>query len=109
MYTSKQLNDAFKNALLIVNFKGGFDSFAFRKGFEREFLLDNLEKEMVLEYLKKKVQKGSPVYVLVKSSIDNQEFLTTDYYANPNSPRRFRGAYCSVVYKTLAGLMISCI
>lgn len=104
MLTSQQLQKAFTDALQLIQFKGGFDTFAFRKGFEREFSLNHSDKEQILNYIKIRIQKGDPVYQQVKSEIDKQEFLTTDYYTNPH-PRRFLGAYAPVVYKTFAGVM----
>ncbi|MFV0400971.1 MAG: hypothetical protein ACK5LX_10190 [Oscillospiraceae bacterium] len=102
MYTTKKLDNAFSSAISIVNFKGGFDTFKFRKGFEYDLSMD--EQEEVLDYLKTKIQKGSLIYQAVKSQIDNQEFLSSDYYANPY-PRTFRGAYSPVVVKTFGGVM----
>lgn len=104
MFTKQQLQDAFDDALAIVNFNGGFDTFTFRKDFEQMESLNTSEKEQILDYVKDRVQKGTAVFQKIKSEIDKQEFLTTDYYANPY-PRKFLGAYAPVVYKTFAGLM----
>lgn len=104
MYTVGTLDNAYKEALCVVNFEGGFDTFKFRKGFENDFELSKKQQDEILDYLKTNIQKENPIYRIVKSQIDNQEFLSTDYYASPY-PRKFRGAYSSVVYKTLAGTM----
>lgn len=104
MFTLEQLDNAYKNALLVVQFEGGFDTFTFRKGFEHEFILSDDEKKQILDYVESKIQQGSPQYQQIKSQIDQQEFLSTDYYCNP-APRKFVGAYAPVVYKTFAGLM----
>lgn len=89
--------------LLCVNFQGGL-ILKFRKGVEQNFNFSLEEKQEILDYLKAKIQKGSHTYQTVKSQIDNQEFLSTDYYASPY-PRKFRGAYSFVVLKTLGGVM----
>lgn len=102
MFNISQLDEAFKQSLSVVNFKGGFDTFKFRKGFEQEFNLSLEEKEEILDYVEQKLTNST--FHTVKSQIDNQEFLTSDFYANPY-PRKFRGAYAPVVFKTFAGVM----
>lgn len=104
MFTAQQLGTAFNDTLSIVNFKSGFDTFKFRKGFESDFELSKKQQDEILDYLKSNIQKENLIYRIVKSQIDNQEFLSTDYYTSPYS-RKFRGAYSSVVYKTVAGIM----
>ena len=104
MFSLQQLQSAMNDALLVVNFQGGFDSFAFRKSFERDYGLSKDDKNEILNYLKTHVQKDGHIYHLVKKQIDAQEFLSSDYYANPY-PRKFVGAYAPVVYKTLGGIM----
>lgn len=102
MYTPEALQKAMADTVLIVNHKRGFDTFAFRKSFELNSPQN--EQQEIMDYLKEHAVKGSPAYQRTKSQIDRQEFLTTDYYVNPY-PRKFRGAYAPVVYKTLAGVM----
>ncbi|WML41996.1 hypothetical protein RCG19_10420 [Neobacillus sp. OS1-2] len=105
MFTIIQLDNAFNSAIGIVNFKGGFDAFKFRKGFEEDTTISIAEKEEILAYLETKIPKSSMTYLIVKERINQQEFLSTDYYANPH-PRKFRGAYAPVVLKTFAGIML---
>lgn len=102
MYSSQALQRAMEGTLCAVNFRGGVDTFAFRKAFERE--LGEGEKAEILEYIKQRIPLGGTTYQTVKSQIDTQEFLTTDYYQSPY-PRKFLGAYAPVVYKTLGGIM----
>lgn len=104
MYTIKQFDDAFNSALCVINFKGGFDSYKFRKGFEQDTNISTAEKKEILDYLITKMSKSSRTYRIVKERIDKQEFLSTDYYAN-SYPRKYRGAYSPVVLKTFAGVM----
>lgn len=78
MFTSQQLQKAFTDALQLVQFKGGFDTFAFRKGFEREFSLDHSDKEQILDYIKIRIQKGDSVYQQVKSEFENYKIMN-DY------------------------------
>lgn len=106
MFDITQLHEAFKQSLSVVNFQGGFDSFKFRKGFEQEFNLSSEEKNEILDYVEQKLTSApfQTVFQTVKSQIDDQEFLTTDYYAN-SYPHKFRGAYAPVVFKTFAGVM----
>lgn len=101
MFRIESLHKAEEEAVLLVN-SWRIDTFAFRKFFERD--LSQKEKGEILEYLKSKIQKENQIYAIVKTQIDNQEFLTTDYYVNP-FPRKFRGSYAPVVYKTLGGIM----
>ena len=102
MYSPEALQKALADAVLISNYKRGFDTFAFRKSFEQN--LSRNEQKEILDYLKANAQQSSPAYQKTKRELDRQEFLTTDYYVNPY-PRKFRGAYAPVVYKTLAGIM----
>ena len=76
----------------------------FRKGFEEDTTITPSDKEQVLSFLKTKMPKTSADYQKLKSQVDKQEFLTTDYYASPY-PKKFRGAYAPVVLKTFAGIM----
>lgn len=108
MFNINQLDNGFKEFLSIVNFKGGFDTFKFRKGYEDNTTISNAEKEEILDYLKTKMPKISFPYQLVRSQINQKEFLLTDYYASPY-PRNFRGAYAPVVLKTFAGIMTICL
>lgn len=105
MLTNKELDDAFNSALSVVNFKGGFDSFKFRKGFEEDANISIEDKDIIMNYLENKLPKSSDVYQSVSKQINDSEFLSTDYYANPH-PRKFRGAYAPVVRKTFAGIML---
>jgi len=105
MFPIEKLDNAFNSALSIVNFRGGFDTFQFRKGFENEFNLTEDEKNEILDYLNRKLRKGNNIYQLVKNQINQSEFLTTAYYANPTYPRRFRGAYHPVIMRTFGGAM----
>lgn len=104
MFSPEALQKAMAETVLVVNFQGGFDTFTFRKAFESDFDLSKEEQGKILDYLKTKIQKGNHIYHIVKNQIDNQEFLSTDYYANPY-PRKFLGAYAPVIYKTLGGVM----
>lgn len=104
MLPIKELDDAYNSSLSIVTFKGGFDSFKYRKGFEEDTNLSIEDKEELLNYLKSKMQKNSSEYQAVRKQINQEEFLSTDYYANPH-PRKFRGAYAPVILKTFAGVM----
>lgn len=106
MITLTHLDHSFHSALTVVNFKGGFDTFKFRKGFEEDKTLTAEEKDEILDYLDDKLPKSSWAFQKVKGQIDQQEFLSTDYYANPIQ-RRFRGAYAPVVLKTFAGIMLA--
>lgn len=102
MVSEDVLRKAVADAADVVKFKGGFDTFAFRKHFEKE--LPKKDQQMILAFVKDNLAKGTPIYEAVKEQIDHQEFLATDYYANPY-PRKFYGAYAPVVYKTFAGLV----
>jgi hypothetical protein len=104
MYTINQLDDAFNSALCIVNFKGGFDSFKFRKGFEEETAISNQEKKEILDYLKIRLKRGNEIFEKIREQIEKQEFAS-DYYQNPY-PRKFRGAYYPVILKTFAGIIL---
>lgn len=106
MITLTYLNHMFHSALTVVNFKGGFDTYKFRKVFEEDKTLSVEEKIQILDYLDARLPKSNWVYQTVKGQIDQQEFLSTDYYANPIQ-RRFRGAYAPVVLKTFAGIMLT--
>lgn len=100
MLKNGNAEQAFRESVSAVTF--GFDTFAFRKFYEVG--LDKEEQIAIMDFVKEKIPKGTPIYQAVKKQIDEQEFLTTDYYANPY-PRKFIGAYAPVVYKTFAGLM----
>lgn len=106
MFKISQLDEAFKQSLSVVNFRGGFDTFLFRKGFKESFLSEKQRTE-ILDYVKTNIDDN--VYINVKTQIDEQESLITGYYSNPQyssiRPRKFRGAYAPVVYQTFAGLM----
>jgi|GEM_PF-1657314 hypothetical protein len=104
MFTMNQLDNAFNDSVKIVNFKGGFDSFKFRKGFEEDTTISREEKEKILEYLKSKMKKDDEISTKIKEQIDKQEFAS-DYYQNPY-PKTSRGAYFPVVLKTFAGIML---
>lgn len=104
-FCKQQLDDAFNSSLCILNFKGGFDTYKFRKGFEENTNFSIAEKEEILAYLKTKITKSSKIYRIVKEWVDKLEFLSTDYYSSPY-PRKFRGAYSPVVLKTIAGIML---
>lgn len=105
MLTSQQLTDAFTDASAIMNHS--FDTFAFRKYFEENFS-HQAAGTQILDYVKNTISQGGTAYRKLKAEIDNQEFLSTDYYANPGD-RKFLGAYAPVVYKTFAGLMAICL
>ena len=100
MFTKKQLDTAYEDAALLASKK--VDTFTFRMGFQQD--VAPKDQEQILVYLQQRLQLGDPLYTALKGQIDRQEFLSTDYYANPY-PRRFRGAYGPVVRKTFAGLM----
>ncbi|WP_217587850.1 hypothetical protein [Lentibacillus saliphilus] len=104
MLTVKQLDYAFNSALNVVTFKGGFDSFKFRKGFDEATNISIEDKEEIMKYLENKIPKSSEEYQLVRKQINHNEFLSTDYYENPH-PRKFRGTYAPVILKTFAGIM----
>lgn len=104
MIEENALNRAFRDASHVIFFRGGLDTFAFRKGFETELDLSEPERRQLLSYVKEKLGRGTVAYQALKREIDRQEFLSTDYYVNPY-PRRFYGAYAPVVFKTFAGVM----
>lgn len=104
MLAVKKLDDAFNSALNVVNFKGGFDSFKFRKGFDEDTNISIEDKKEIMKYLENKIPKSSDEYQLVRKQINHNEFLSTDYYANPH-PRKFRGAYAPVILKIFVGIM----
>ncbi|MGM9602754.1 MAG: hypothetical protein ACI3W5_14375 [Faecousia sp.] len=104
MLSVDQLDNAFAQALSITCGSIKFDTFKFRKGFEEDASISEADKEQIIKYLGKKMPKGSTLWYTVKKQIDNTEFLSTDYYVN-RYPRKFRGAYNSVILKTVAGIM----
>lgn len=55
MYTDQELNQAFHDALSVVSYKGGYDTFAFRQVFQT---LSTQEKEDIYNYLKKVVPEA---------------------------------------------------
>lgn len=104
MYTTAQLDNAFNASVFVVNFKGGFDTFKFRKSFEEETTITQEEKDQILSYLKSKIKKGDAIYTEIKNQIDSKEF-NSDYYED-QTYRNSRGAYFPVILKTFAGIML---
>lgn len=104
MYTTEQLEDAYDSALCVINYKGGFDTFKFRRGGFEDDPSPASDKQQVLAYLKTKMPQTGILFAKVKKQIDTEEF-SSDYYTNPD-PRKFRGAYAPVVLKTVAGIML---
>lgn len=106
MFTVENLGNAFNDALSVVNFSGGFDTLVFQKGYE-ESEFSKTEKESILDYIRTNLSNAT--YLAVKTQVDKQQFLFTEWYSSPGScsirPRKFRGAYAPIIQRTFAGLM----
>ena len=100
MITLTHLDHSFHSALTVVNFKGGFDTFKFRKGFEEDKTLTAEKKDEILDYLDDKLPKSSWAFQKVKGQIDQQEFFVHRLLCQSNT-KKIPGRICACGFKNI--------